>query len=425
MRKKIGKKWVWIIAGGIVVVTGMICGGYFLLSTGKQKEEMKEITGITVLVPESCPVNEKPQLEVWANGVTENGEKKKVKLSKDQYLAKPQTAPEHGHDFVINVTLKSNSAIQASETILVERNEIGRYDLGRTDPDQVQAVLYDNGDLEIQGSGEVKKFNEADIPWKEDGVSHLSWIDPEADVESMDYWFSRMETFQKMLCPVPDTVKSMVETFSQCVSMTSVPDMSTAVNLEDLTGCYKESAVTDGGEWPGNLKTAEAAYKNCTKLVYAADGAACVRLQSMKNCYNGCTALADTNTPDCVENMEGAYQNCLNIKHATIPSKVINMASAFSGCTGLISMEGTIPSSCESLSGTFKDCKFLSGKLKINCSMSSLSGAFSGAARNGSGLTVILAWAGEEEGREVLQRIKGDIEQQASKEGCSIMVTID
>lgn len=410
----------------IVFVFIIIATALWFCFGKKNMVTLKKITQISIITEKGYTAGESlDEIVVTAKGITEDGAKAEQQLSEDQYTLEPATVPEHGHDFTLTVSLKEDEEITVSETLLIQRKEMLRYDIGRSDPEAVQAVLYENGDLEIQGSGEVKKFKESDIPWREGEVIYLSWIDPEADVESMDYWFSGSETFLGMLCPVSDTVKTMVQTFYGCTAMTMVPDMSGAVNLEDLTGCYSGSAITDGGEWPGNLKTAEEAYKNCISLIHAADASACVQLKSMKNCYSGCTALSDSDTPDCTENMEGAYQNCLNIKQATIPSKVSNLASTYAGCTGLTKVEGTIPASCDSLSGTFKDCKFLSGELKINCSISSLSGTFTGAARNGSGLTVILSWEGEESYQtpeEILQGIKTNIEQQAAKDGSSITV---
>lgn len=425
IEKYIIKNRITIIIGSLIIF--LVFGITFFYNQNKKKvDNIQKVLDISICPKTSLNAGEDVDgIVVTAKGITEDGTKTEQQLSGDQYTLKPATVPEHGHDFTLNVSLKEDEEIAVSETLLIQRKEMLRYDIGRSGPETVQAVLYENGDLEIQGSGEVKKFKESDIPWREGEVIYLAWIDPEAEVDSMDYWFSGSKTFLGMLCPVSDTVKTMVQTFYGCTAMTMVPDMSGAVNLEDLTGCYSGSAVTDGGEWPGNLKTAEEAYKNCTSLIHAADASACVQLKSMKNCYSGCTALSDSDTPDCTENMEGAYQNCLNIKQATIPSKVSNLASTYSGCTGLTKVEGTIPASCDSLSGTFKDCKFLSGELKINCSISSLSGTFTGAARNGSGLTVILSWEGEESYQtpeEILQGIKTNIEQQAAKDGSSITV---
>ena len=121
--------------------------------------------------------------------------------------------------------------------MLIDRDESVRYKIGRENPDDVEAILYSNGDLEISGKGSVRNFKSDSAPWKKYSVKRLTWIDPEAEVESMDYWFTGNDEYLETLCRIPDTVRSMVETFKNATAMTSMPDMSGAVRLEDITSC--------------------------------------------------------------------------------------------------------------------------------------------------------------------------------------------
>ena len=420
----------WLIGGGILVLAIAIGIVAFLYTRKNDATITQRIVSISASARESYEAGE--ELDSGDVNVTaelaENGGT--VELDPGTYRVEPELVPAHGHDFEITVTLslEDQDELETFATVLIEREELLRYDIGRTEPEQVQAVLYANGDMEIVGEGEVKQYKSSDIPWRSDEVTYLTWIDPAAEVESMDYWFAGSQVFGGMLCPVPDTVQSMVQTFYQCVAMQSVPDMTTGINLEDITECYSGSGVKDGGVLPGNLKTAEGAFRDCVALIHAADSAACVRLANMKNCYSGCSALADTSTPDCAVNLAGAYQNCLNIKTAVIPSSAQDLDSTFSGCSGLTSVTGEIPATCTNLAGTFRDCKFLSGDLRINCSTQSLSGTFSGAAKNGTGLIIEPVWTGEANSyqtpEEILQNLKESLEQQAKEEGCSITVKI-
>ena len=107
--------------------------------------------------------------------------------------------------------------------------------MGRNNPDDVEGILYTNGDLEIVGTGSVRTYKSGALPWKDDTVQRLTWIDPNAEPESLDYWFSGNTDYIETLCRIPDTVKSMVETFKGC--MQSMPDLSGAVGLEDITSC--------------------------------------------------------------------------------------------------------------------------------------------------------------------------------------------
>ena len=428
VKKWTGKKKKWWMIVCLIAVAAAVGGGIAIWNGTRQKTaKLEHITAITVTTQETYPAGEKlGEVKVTAEGVDEDGNHVVRELSAEEYVITPEQVPEHGHEFEINATLAEDEEIRAEATALIGREEVQRYEIGRQDPEAVQAVLYENGDLEIAGNGAVKNFKEHEIPWQEDGVLYLTWIDPAAEIERMDDWFSGNTDFVAMLCPVPDTVRSMVRTFYGCTAMETVPDMRTAVYLEDLTACYSGSSVRDGGELPGNLRTAEEAYRDCKALVYAADASACVQLTSMKNCYNGCTALSDTSTPDSVTNLQGAYQNCLNITRASIPSKAENLTSAYSGCTGLTAVEGEIPASCTSMSGAFKDCKFLEGELMIHCTTSSLSGVFSGAAKNSHGLTVSLSWEGKttdyQTEEEILGSLAESIEKQAKVDGSNITV---
>lgn len=427
MGKKQGSKKKWIVIVCIAIILFAAAGSVLWMQFKEKTEELQKVTSISVTADDTYPAGENMgKITVTAEGLDAAGNHVVQQLTADQYVVTPEQIPEHGHDFEITVTLREDEEVQAKTTALIERQEVQRYEIGRQDPEAVQAILYENGDLEIAGSGAVKNFKENEMPWQEDGVLYLTWIDPAAEIESMDYWFSGNSEFIAMLCSVPDTVRSMVRTFYGCKSMESVPDMTTAVYLEDITACYSGSSVRDGGELPGNLRTAEEAYRNCTALIHAADASACVQLSNMKNCYNGCTAMSDTSTPDSVTNLQGAYQNCLNITQAVIPSKVENLVSAYSGCTGLTTIEGEIPVSCTSMSGAFKDCKFLTGNLVIHCTTQSLSDVLSGAAKNSDGLTVSLSWEGQttsyQTEEEILSSLIESIEKQAKTDGSNITI---
>ena len=82
-----------------------------------------------------------------------------------------------------------------------------------------------------------------------DSVKRLTWIDPEAEVESMDYWFTGNDEYLETLCRIPDTVRSIVETFKNATAMTSMPDMSGADRLEDITSCAEGCIALEKRPW--------------------------------------------------------------------------------------------------------------------------------------------------------------------------------
>ena len=78
-------------------------------------------------------------------------------------------------------------------------------------------------------------------------------------MESMDYWFTGNDEYLETLLPHSGhSERSMVETFKNATAMTSMPDMSGAVRLEDITSCAEGCiALEKAMELPGNIKQAK------------------------------------------------------------------------------------------------------------------------------------------------------------------------
>lgn len=203
--------------------------------------------------------------------------------------------------------------------------------------------------------------------------------------------------YLETLCRIPDTVRSMVETFKNATAMTSMPDMSGAVRLEDITSCAEGCiALEKAMELPGNIKQAKKAFYGDTALIEGADTTACMQLENMDSMYYGCVALASVQIPDSAKELSNICNGCVNLKEVHIPSSAQKMNSSFFGCTALESITGEIPSSCTDSGNLFSGCKFLSGTLTVSCtSKTTLSSSFSDAATAGTGLTIILRYDAE------------------------------
>ncbi|WP_278360543.1 DNA mismatch repair protein MutS, partial [[Ruminococcus] torques] len=129
------------------------------------------------------------------------------------------------------------------------------------------------------------------------------------EVESMDYWFTGNDEYLETLCRIPDTVRSMVETFKNAMAMTSMPDMSGAVRLEDITSCAEGCiALEKAMELPGNIKQAKKAFYGDTALIEGADTTACMQLENMDSMYYGCVALASVQIPDSAKLLDEIYR---------------------------------------------------------------------------------------------------------------------
>ena len=249
------KSSLWIIAL-IAVILLILVGVVFLVLPKFRKEAAPE-------KPETIKVEAAEKSYAAGSRISEKNfrvygisGKKKQLLDADTYSVSPAKVPAHGHSVTVEVSSKAYPDIKAEITVLIDRDESVRYKIGRENPDDVEAILYSNGDLEISGKGSVRNFKSDSAPWKKDSVKRLTWIDPEAEVESMDYWFTGNDEYLETLCRIPDTVRSMVETFKNAMAMTSMPDMSGAVRLEDITSCAEGCiALEKAMELPGNYKT--------------------------------------------------------------------------------------------------------------------------------------------------------------------------
>ena len=390
------KSSLWIISL-IAVILLILVGVVFLVLPKFRKEAAPE-------KPETIKVEAAEKSYAAGSRISEKNfrvygisGKKKQLLDADTYSVSPAKVPAHGHSVTVEVSSKAYPDIKAEITVLIDRDESVRYKIGRENPDDVEAILYSNGDLEISGKGSVRNFKSDSAPWKKYSVQRLTWIDPEAEVESMDYWFTGNDEYLETLCRIPDTVRSMVETFKNAMAMTSMPDMSGAVRLEDITSCAEGCiALEKAMELPGNIKQAKKAFYGDTALIEGADTTACMQLENMDSMYYGCMALASVQIPDSAKELSNICNGCVNLKEVHIPSAAQKMNSSFFGCTALESITGEIPSSCTDSGNLFSGCKFLSGTLTVSCtSRTTLSSSFSDAATAGTGLTIILRYDAE------------------------------
>lgn len=122
--------------------------------------------------------------------------------------------------------------------------------------------------------------------------------------------------------------------------------------------------IADGWE-PFVVDTTKTAYESIPAKV---DG---VPVVSLCNTFMDCTAL--TETPDLskavyVTNMSGTFIDCTSLTKApAIPNNVMDMRSAFYGCTSLTDVsELVVPNSVIYMLSTFYNCTSLTGSITIN-----------------------------------------------------------
>lgn len=341
------------------------------------------------------------------------GTKREAVVSPNFYSLDKKTVPKKGREFTVTVSLTSDPDVSSEITLANKREKIAQYDIGRTDSDDVQAILYESGEFEIEGKGEVKNYKKEEIPWKDAEVKEFSYISPEVELISLDYYFTGSETLTTVSCKIPESVRSMTSTFEECILLEQAADLTQASGLLDMTSTYEGCvALQDAGAFPENIITAKSTFKDCEKLKNPADIGKATSLMDMTSAYENCGNLTETGTPDGVNILKNTYKNCYNLKAASIPAAATDISQAYSGAENVEKIIGTLPVTCEKFSSAFAGCKYLHGTFQIKTASKSLSGMFgNNAVTSGGKLTLEITYAGELKRNETIDQVKESIER--------------
>jgi len=198
---------------------------------------------------------------------------------------------------------------------------------GSNGTDSVVATLFNDGGLDVTGSGDTVVFGDENIktpahkaPWNSAGKT------------------------------------------SAITSST----IASGVTPTNMGRWYEGCAITAAPAIPSSVANMDSTFQGCTSLTTAPDLSGCTNLSNMFHTFSGCTAL--TTAP-------------------TIPSSVTNMTSTFFGCT-VLTTAPAIPSSVKYMFCTFYNCGALTGTMQINANPDNYDDCFSYAATRSAGLTV-------------------------------------
>lgn len=343
----------------------------------------------------------------------ENG--KIVEQEIQDFEISPKKVPEKGRSFSVTISVGES---EKSTELLNDREIVEKYKIGKYKKEDVTAILYVTGEFEIEGAGEVINYPDGKVPWMESEnaelITDFSYISPEAQIESLDYWFKDCKNIERMSCQIPPSIKSMRETFAGAEKLKKISDMVSATGLQDITqmcdGCV---ALEEVGKLPVNLKTMQSSFRDCESLKRAADVSECKKLNNMESAYEGAIALAEVSVGENVQNFKAAYKDCVNVKEGILPAHAANISECYSGCTHMTSVSGGVSESCEEWAGAFKNCYFLGGDLSIVTRETTLNNLFSGAAISGDTLYLTIVYKGEEE--QGLEKMYEDIQKEVAK----------
>ena len=246
--------------------------------------------------------------------------------------------------------------------------------------DNLTWKLYEDGTLNISGTGAMKDYNSTDNLSPAYMNSSVKKVVIEEGVTNIGNWaFSECSSLTSIT--IPDSVTNIgAAAFDSCGSLTSItiPGSVTSIgtvafyNCSGLTSITIPDSVTNIGA---------AAFDSCGSLtsivipnsvtsIESYAFSACSSLTSItipdsvtsigNNAFDSCSSLTSITIPDGVTSIESyAFYNCSGLTSITIPDSVTNIgAAAFDSCTSLTSI--TIPDSVTSIeSYAFCNCSNL------------------------------------------------------------------
>ena len=203
--------------------------------------------------------------------------------------------------------------------------------------------LYEDGTLNISGTGAMKDYNADDNPSPAYNNSKVKKIVIEKGVTSVgDYAFRSCNNLTSIM--ISNSVTSIGNSaFFYCTSLTSVTIPDNVTSIENYAFAYtglKSITIPDSVTNIGN---------------YA---------------FAGCKDLTSITIPDSVTSIGNyAFYNCSSLTSITIPDSVTSIGTAtFSGCKNLTSI--TIPDSVTSIGkDAFKNCSSLQ-TISLSCKSS-------------------------------------------------------
>ena len=249
----------------------------------------------------------------------------------------------------------------------------------KTESDGLTWTLYEDGTLNISGTGEMRGYNAYSIKSPacdnsniknvviEDGITSigsfafygcsLTNIRIPGSVTSigkyaLDYCMSLTSV------TIPGSVSSIGEyAFIDCRNLTdaTILDGVTSIENRAFWGCSSLTSVTI----PNSVTNiGESAFWNCNKLtsVTIPDGVTSIEDHVFSSCYS-LTSITIPNSVTSIGNY--VFDGCSSLTSITIPDGVISIGNfAFSGCNELTSI--TIPDSVISIGDSaFEECRIL------------------------------------------------------------------
>lgn len=207
---------------------------------------------------------------------------------------------------------------------------IAKYNIGSPVASNVVATLYENGLLELEGSGNIKEIKYS--------TSFAPWYDNRAKIKSVS--FKKGNTIN---------ITSLNGFFYDCYNLAKI-DFSNIdmTKLTDISYAFSECS---------SLVNLDLSSFNTSKVT------------TLRDTFSGCTKLANLNistweTP-LVTSLNGTFNNCSSLVNLNLAKftteKVVDWIKTFSGCVNLVNlnMPNVKVARAAYMNGTFANCKNL------------------------------------------------------------------
>lgn len=334
--------------------------------------------------------------------------RKENTLDSGEYTISRKHPARTGKTTSVEITLKSDKSIKTIAKVKNEREKLISFECGFPDVKDVQAVLYSNGELCFEGKGDILRYEDGAYPWMdyetmdEDPITAVAF-EKGVTPAYLDGYFADIETLT-YVANIPDSVESLNGTFSGCIALERLPDLSGCANLQDMTEAFMEcTSLTTIPSIPENVRTIDNMCSGCILLQSLPDLSGATGVVSAMGAFSSCSVLTKAEVPPKTINMSEMFSSCINLKEMPeIPGTVTNMENAFAEDASL-SVVTAIPASVKNLNNTFSQCAKLAGSFQIDAEPEDYQGMFTDAA-----IATDLDLTGSSKALDVLALTAGD-----------------
>lgn len=308
----------------------------------------------------------------------------KSKLSEDDIILSTDKPAMTGKATKVVVSLKNKKSISTEVKVKNDREKVTEFECGSPKIKNVKAILYSNGELCFEGTGDILEYDASYFPWmdyEQNDDYPITAISFEEGVTptSLDNAFKGIDTLEYVK-NIPDSVESMSSTFEDDKALTHVSDLSACANLRNMTRTYAGCvALTKIPEMPASVVNAQEMCQGCTELQNTPDATHAENLTNASGMYQDCKKLTNVSMPPNVQNIDKMLSSCINLKAMPeIPETVKSMSASFEGDSALKTLT-IIPKNVEDVTGCLRGCSKIEGMLWIDANPKNYS-AFLGDA---------------------------------------------